>query len=206
GRYYDEKGKEVEGFLLKKPVRNARITSKFTLRRYHPILKKYRAHLGVDFGARKGTPVMAAGSGRVIFVGRKGGYGKTIIIRHSDGYKTLYAHLSKYRKGIKRGKYVKQGQIIGYVGNTGLSTGPHLHFGLYKNNRPINPLSVVKITRSRLYSKKKREFLKLVKKYKEEIQRSIKMKIEPKKYEDFNLVIYLKKDTLSSIKKESNDG
>ena len=206
GRYYDEKGKEVEGFLLKKPVRNARITSKFTLRRYHPILKKYRAHLGVDFGARKGTPVMAAGSGRVIFVGRKGGYGKTVIIRHSDGYKTLYAHLSKYRKGIKRGKYVKQGQIIGYVGNTGLSTGPHLHFGLYKNNRPINPLSVVKITRSRLYSKKKREFLKLVKKYKEEIQRSIKMKIEPKKYEDFNLFIFLKKDTLSSIKKESSDG
>ena len=206
GRYYDEKGKEVEGFLLKKPVRNARITSKFTLRRYHPILKRYRAHLGVDFGARKGTPVMAAGSGRVIFVGRKGGYGKTVIIRHSDGYKTLYAHLSKYRKGIKRGKYVKQGQIIGYVGNTGLSTGPHLHFGLYKNNRPINPLSVVKITRSRLSSKKKREFLRLVKKYKMELQRSIKMKIEPKKYEDFNLFIFLKKDTLSSIKKESSDG
>jgi len=205
GRYYDEKGREVEGFLLKRPVRHARITSKFTLRRWHPILKKYRAHLGVDFGARKGTPIMAAGSGRVIFAGRKGGYGKTIIIRHQDGYKTLYAHLSKFRKGIRRGKYVKQGQIIGYVGNTGLSTGPHLHFGLYKNNRPINPLKVVKITKSKLSSKKRKKFLAQVSKYKKELEETIKFAHSPKKYEEFSYAINLQKEKKSIIK-EGNDG
>ncbi|WP_281951432.1 peptidoglycan DD-metalloendopeptidase family protein [Nitrosophilus kaiyonis] len=194
GRYYDEKGREIEGFLLKRPVRHARITSRFTLRRWHPILHKYRAHLGVDFGARRGTPVMAAGSGRVIFAGRKGGYGNVIIIKHKDGYKTLYAHLSKFRRGIRRGKYVKQGQVIGYVGSTGLSTGPHLHFGLYKNNRPINPLSVVKITKSKLYGKKRKKFLALVSKYKKELQETIKIAHLPKTYEEFEYAVYLKKE------------
>ncbi len=205
GRYYDDKGREVEGFLLKRPVRNARITSKFTLRRYHPVLKKYRAHLGVDFAARKGTPVMAAGSGRVIFAGRKGGYGNVVIIRHSDGYKTLYAHLSKFRRGIKRGKYVKQGQIIGYVGNTGLSTGPHLHFGLYKYNRPINPLRIVKITKSKLSSKKRKKFMKLAAKYKSEIKNVIALGVKPKKYEEFDFMVSLIENK-SSIKKEGGDG
>ncbi|WP_187647272.1 peptidoglycan DD-metalloendopeptidase family protein [Nitrosophilus labii] len=205
GRYYDDKGREVEGFLLKRPVRNARITSKFTLRRYHPVLKKYRAHLGVDFAARKGTPVMAAGSGRVIFAGRKGGYGNVVIIKHSDGYKTLYAHLSKFRRGIKRGKYVKQGQIIGYVGNTGLSTGPHLHFGLYKYNRPINPLRIVKITKSKLSSKKRKKFMKLAAKYKSEIKNVIALGVKPKKYEEFDFMVSLIEDN-SSIKKEGGDG
>ncbi len=205
GRYYDDKGREVEGFLLKRPVRNARISSKFTLRRYHPVLKKYRAHLGVDFAARKGTPVMAAGSGRVIFAGRKGGYGNVVIIRHSDGYKTLYAHLSKFRRGIRRGKYVKQGQIIGYVGNTGLSTGPHLHFGLYKYNRPINPLRIVKITKSKLSSKKRKKFMELASKYKSEIENVIATGVKPKKYEEFDFMVSLM-EKKSSIKKEGGDG
>ncbi len=204
GRYYDEKGRELESFLLKRPVPNARITSKFTLRRYHPVLKRYRAHLGVDFGARKGTPVRAAGSGRVVFAGRKGGYGNVVIIRHKDGYKTLYAHLSKFRRGIRRGKRVKQGQIIGYVGSTGLSSGPHLHFGLYKNNRPINPLKVVRITKSRLYGKKRKKFLKLSKRYKEEIERTIIAKKEPPRYEEFDFVVSLKKSGVSET--EGNDG
>ncbi len=88
-----------------------------------PILKRYRAHLGIDYAAPSGTPIKAAGSGRVIYRGRKGGYGKTIIIRHEGGYKTLYAHMRAYRRGIKRGKYVQKGQVIGYVGSTGMSTG-----------------------------------------------------------------------------------
>ena len=191
GRYYNKNGKEVEGFLLQKPVRNARITSRFTLRRWHPILHKYRAHLGVDFGARVGTPVMAAGSGRVVFSGRKGGYGKTVIISHRDGYKTLYAHLSKFRRGIRKGRWVKKGQIIGYVGNTGLSTGPHLHFGLYKHNRAINPLRVVKITTTVLRGKKRKKFLKVASIFKRELKMTVLSRKEPKKIENFSKIVLL---------------
>ena len=183
GRYYDERGKELESFFLQRPLRHSRITSRFTLRRWHPVLRRYRAHLGVDFGARRGTPVMAAGSGRVIFAGRKGGYGKVVIIYHGSGYKTLYAHLSKFRRGIRAGRRVKQGQIIGYVGSTGLSTGPHLHFGLYKNNRPINPLRVVRIVKSGLKGKKLRRFKEMVKRYKKEIEELIERKKGPRKIE-----------------------
>jgi murein DD-endopeptidase MepM/ murein hydrolase activator NlpD len=164
-RYYNTKGHEVEGFLLAKPVKNARISSYFTKRRFHPILKKYRAHLGVDYAARRGTPIVAAGSGRVIFKGRTRGYGNLIKIRHSDGYVTLYAHLKSFRRGIKKGKYVKKGHTIGYVGSTGLSTGPHLHFGLYKHGRAINPLRVVQVTTKKLKGKAKKEFLQLKNNY-----------------------------------------
>ena len=174
GRYYDEKGKQLERFMLIRPIRSARITSRFSPRRYHPILKRYRAHLGVDFGARKGTPIYAAGDGRVVFAGRKGGYGKVVEIAHGDGYKTLYAHMSRIRKGIRRGKRVRQGQVIGYVGNTGLSTGPHLHFGLYRNNRPINPLRVVHITKNRLTGKELRRFKEVVRRYKRQIESMLK--------------------------------
>lgn len=159
-RYYDEKGAQVEGFLLARPVRNARISSGFTRRRWHPILHRYRAHLGIDYAAPRGTPIMAAGSGKIIFAGRTRGYGNLIKIRHSDGYVTLYAHQKAFRRGIKRGKYVKQGQVIGYVGTTGLSTGPHLHFGLYKNGRAINPARVVQVTTKQLGGKARKAFLK----------------------------------------------
>ena len=164
-RYYNQKGHEVEGFLLARPVKHARISSYFTKRRYHPILKRYRAHLGVDYAARRGTPIVAAGSGRVIYKGRTRGYGNLLKIRHADGYTTLYAHLKSFRRGIYRGKYVKKGQTIGYVGSTGLSTGPHLHFGLYKHGRAINPLRVVQVTTTKLSGKKKKEFLQLKKNY-----------------------------------------
>ena len=168
-RFYNEDAKEVEGFLLGNPVRGARISSRFTKRRYHPILKKYRAHLGIDYAASRGTPIAAAGSGRVVFIGRTRGYGKLTKIRHSDGYMTLYAHQNSFRKGLRNGSYVKKGQIIGYVGSTGLSTGPHLHFGLYKNNRAINPLSVVQVATKKLKGKEKTAFLKLKANYDESL-------------------------------------
>jgi murein DD-endopeptidase MepM/ murein hydrolase activator NlpD len=123
------------------PLRHARITSSFSHRRYHPILKRYRPHHGTDFGARRGTPLLAVNSGRVIFSGRMGGYGKVVKIKHKGGYVSLYAHQSRIR--VKRGQLVKKGQIIGHVGSTGRSTGPHLHFGMTKNGRWINPMKVI---------------------------------------------------------------
>lgn len=178
-RYYDQKGREVEGFLFRKPVNNVRITSRFTLRRYHPVLKKYRAHLGVDFGARTGTPIYAAASGRVIFAGRKGGYGNVVKIRHRDGFVTLYAHMRKFRSGIRSGKRVKKGQVIGYVGSTGMSTGPHLHFGLYKNGRPINPLGVIKVTKRTLGGKDRKTFLAYAKEQQTLMSLAVKEKKSP---------------------------
>jgi len=124
------------------PLRHVRITSSFSYRRYHPILKRYRPHHGTDFGAKRGTPLLAVNSGKVIFSGRMGGYGKVVKIRHSGGYVSLYAHQSRIR--VKRGQRVKKGQVIGYVGSTGRSTGPHLHFGLTKNGRWINPMKVLR--------------------------------------------------------------
>ena len=124
------------------PLRHIRITSSFSHRRYHPILKRYRPHHGTDFGAKRGTPLLAVNSGRVSFAGRLGGYGKVVKIKHSGGYESLYAHQSRIR--VKRGQRVKKGQIIGYVGSTGRSTGPHLHFGLRKHGRWINPMKVLR--------------------------------------------------------------
>ena len=124
------------------PLRHARITSSFSYRRYHPILKRYRPHHGTDFGAKRGTPLLAVNAGKVSFSGRMGGYGKVVKIKHAGGYESLYAHQSRTR--VKRGQYVKKGQIIGYVGSTGRSTGPHLHFGLKKNGRWINPMRVLR--------------------------------------------------------------
>lgn len=194
-RYYNEKGKEIEGFFLSQPCRYTRISDRFTYKRWHPILHKYRAHLGIDFAAPIGTPVHAAGNGRVIFAGRKGGYGNCIIINHIDGYKTLYAHLRKFARGIRRGKYVKKGKTIGYVGSTGLSTGPHLHFGLYKNNHAINPANTIKIAKSVLKGKKKKEFLSYIKKYRKKIEIALnKDDITPKKEEAFVFYMSVKKD------------
>lgn len=158
GRYYDKKGKEVEGFMFRAPVSYTRISSRFTKRRWHPILKRYRPHLGIDYAAPVGRAVKAAGNGKVTYVGRKGGYGKTITIKHDYGYKTLYGHLNGYRKGIQRGKWVKKGQVIGYVGSTGMSTGPHLHFGLYKNGRARNPAKAVRVTKRALSGEKQKRF------------------------------------------------
>ncbi len=194
GRYYNDKGAQTENFLLTRPIRHARISSTFTKRRYHPILKRYRAHLGIDYAARRGTPIMAAGSGRVIFAGRTRGYGNLTKIRHSDGYVTLYAHQKSFRRGIKRGKYVKQGQIIGYVGTTGLSTGPHLHFGLYKNGRAINPARVVRITTKKLSGKKRKAFLKIKKSLDRMVEKVLKEQTKAKRIDDYQYVYYLQRD------------
>ncbi len=172
--YYNELGHKVEGFLLARPVRGARISSYFSKRRFHPVLKKWKAHLGIDYAARRGTPVSAAGSGRISYVARMGSYGNLVKIRHDDGYETRYAHLKSFRKGIYRGKKVKKGDTIGYVGNTGRSTGPHLHFELRKQGRAINPLRVVQVTTKKLHGKDKQAFLKLKENYDQSINLHLK--------------------------------
>ncbi len=163
GKYYDEDGKELIKKYMRKPLNHIRITSKFTKRRFHPILKRWKAHHGTDFGAKRGTPILAAAEGKVIFSGRMGGYGNVIKIQHKDNYITLYAHQSRLK--VKKGEFVTQGQIIGYVGSTGRSTGPHLHFGLYKNNRPIDPMRLVKFSSDGLTGKDKKAFLNRKRKY-----------------------------------------
>lgn len=173
-RFYNESANEIEYFLLATPVKSARISSNFTKRRFHPVLKKYRAHLGVDYAAGRGTPILAAGAGAISFIGSSRGYGNLIKIQHTDGYLTLYAHQNSFRKGIKRGSSVKQGQVIGYVGSTGLSTGPHLHFGLYKDNQAIDPLRVVQITTKKLTGKERNAFFKLKANYDESINLHLK--------------------------------
>ncbi len=131
--YFDETGKSVKNAFLKAPLQYKRISSYFTKKRFHPILKYYRAHEGIDYAAPIGTPVSAVGDGVVKKSQYSGGYGNLVIIKHTNGYETYYGHLSKYGKGIKKGVRVKQGQVIGYVGSTGLSTGPHLDFRIKKN-------------------------------------------------------------------------
>ncbi|WP_270983383.1 M23 family metallopeptidase [Campylobacter helveticus] len=179
--YYGRDGKELESFLLAKPVVYKRISSYFTTARFHPVLKRYRAHLGVDYAAPTGTPVKSSGNGTVTFIGTQGGYGKVIKIKHASGYTTLYAHLSRFAK-IKTGQKVKQGELIGYVGSTGMSTGPHLHFGVYLNNKAINPLSVVKIAKSELSAQAKAEFRQKISAYEEAMN---KISTNPPKEEEF---------------------
>jgi len=157
GKYYNEKGKVLVQKYMRKPLNHIRITSHFTNRRFHPVLKRWKAHLGTDFGARRGTPILAAAEGKVIFSGWKGGYGKVIKIQHKDKYVTLYAHQSRLK--AKKGQYVSAGQIIGFVGSTGRSTGPHLHFGVYKNGRAINPMRMVKFSTGGLTGKEKKAFI-----------------------------------------------
>jgi murein DD-endopeptidase MepM/ murein hydrolase activator NlpD len=140
GMYYDEDGNSLETVFLKAPLRYKRISSRPSRRRLHPILKKYRPHLGTDYAAPTGTPIYSVGDGVVL----KKGYGKTpgrfIIIKHNTVYKSQYLHLSRFEKNIKVGVPVKRGDVIGYVGSTGLATGPHLDFRFWKNGRVVNHL------------------------------------------------------------------
>ena len=139
--YYDGQGRSAQKSLLKTPVSGARLTSGFGMRR-HPLLGYSKMHTGVDFGVPYGTPIRAAGSGSIQVAGRHGAYGITIQIKHSKTYETLYAHMSKLASGIRPGVKVNQGQIIGYVGSTGRSTGPHLHYEVRVNDRPVNPMLI----------------------------------------------------------------
>lgn len=137
--YFDEQGKNIRGFLLRTPVDGARMTSGFGKRR-HPILGYARAHQGVDFGAGHGTPILAAGDGVVVKASRWGGYGNWLQIRHAGGWDTGYAHVSRYAKGVRPGVKVRQGQVVAYVGSTGMSTGPHLHYEVWQKGRRVNPV------------------------------------------------------------------
>lgn len=140
--YYDAAGKALKKAFLKAPLNFRRISSYFSAGRFHPVLKIYRPHHGLDYAAPAGTPVSAVGDGEVFFAGRKGQYGNLVVIKHRNGWKTYYGHLSKIEKGIRKGKYAEQGQVIGYVGATGLATGPHLHYEIRTGKKPVNPLKV----------------------------------------------------------------
>jgi murein DD-endopeptidase MepM/ murein hydrolase activator NlpD len=140
--YFDARGRSLKRDFLRSPVKFSRISSRFSYRRLHPVLRKRRPHLGVDYAAPTGTRVVAAGNGRVRFRGWKGGYGNLIEIRHGNGFRTYYAHLSRFARGLRRGSKVIQGQVIGYVGSTGLSTGPHLDYRVRRNGVFVNPLTL----------------------------------------------------------------
>jgi murein DD-endopeptidase MepM/ murein hydrolase activator NlpD len=139
--YFDEYGRSASRALLKTPISGAKLTSGFG-RRHHPILGYSKMHTGVDFGAPKGTPIRSAGAGIIALAGRHGAYGNTVVIQHGTKYKTLYAHMSRFAAGIRNGARVNQGQVIGYVGTTGRSTGPHLHYEVRVSDRPVNPTAI----------------------------------------------------------------
>ncbi|MGH8398862.1 MAG: M23 family metallopeptidase, partial [Gammaproteobacteria bacterium] len=140
--YYTPDGRSVRKALLRAPVAYTRISSGFSLHRMNPVLHFVRPHYGVDYAAPTGTPIKAAGDGRIVFEGRKEGFGRCVIIKHGGGFSTLYAHMSHFRNGLHAGSHVIQDQVIGYVGMTGEATGPHLHFEILKDGVPRNPRTV----------------------------------------------------------------
>ncbi|MBD5388679.1 peptidoglycan DD-metalloendopeptidase family protein, partial [bacterium] len=158
--YYDADGNGAIKSLKRTPINNARVTSSFNLRRKHPVLGYTRAHKGVDFRASTGTPIPAAGAGRVVARGFNKGHGNYVKIRHNGSYETLYAHMSRFAKGVGVGTQVRQGQTIGYVGSTGMSTGPHLHYEIIKNGKHVNPMTVKLPAISNLGAADKERFLK----------------------------------------------
>ncbi len=158
--YYSPDGEGIRGTFLRMPLKFGYITSKFSNRRLHPIKKVWTAHKGVDYGAPTGTPVLATGNGRIVKAERQNGYGKTVIIRHGGKYQTLYAHLNGYAKGIASGVPVQQGDVIGYVGSTGLATGPHLHYEFRINGVHKNPVTVELPKSDPIPEKYKSDFVK----------------------------------------------
>ncbi len=158
--YYAPNGHSMRKAFLRTPVAFTRISSRFSTGRKHPILNRIRAHKGVDYAAPRGTPVKATGSGKIVLRGKKGGYGNTVVIQHGSTYSTLYAHLNKFARGLKIGERVHQGEIIGYVGSTGLATGPHLHYEFRVNGVHRNPLTV-KLPAAAPLPKRYREDFKL---------------------------------------------
>lgn len=161
GEFYKSDGRTVRKALMRTPINGARLTSKFGMR-HHPILGYSRMHRGVDFAAPRGTPIMAAGNGVVVYAGRRGGYGNYVKIRHNDTYETAYAHLNRFAGGIRTGQRVRQGQVIAFVGTTGQSTGPHLHFEVLKKGSQINPLALKSLQSDRLDGKRLAAFRALV--------------------------------------------
>ncbi len=169
--YYTETGQTLRRGLLKTPISGAVISSPFGKRK-HPIMGYTKMHKGVDFAADRGTPFYASGDGKIVFIGRKGGYGNYIRIRHSADYETAYGHIYKFAKGMRKGRKVKQGQIIAYVGSTGKSTGPHLHYEILKNGKQVNPMKVKLPAGKKLKSKDLDKFII----YKSEIEKILATK------------------------------
>ena len=161
--YYSADGSSLRKAFIRTPVDFARISSRFSVGRKHPILNTIRAHKGVDYAAPRGTPIKATGDGRVTLAGRKGGYGNTVVIKHGKSYQTLYAHMQNFAKGVRPGSTVKQGQIIGYIGTTGLSTGPHLHYEFHMNGVHVDPLSQKLPVADPILASEKKRFLELSK-------------------------------------------
>lgn len=167
--YYTPEGESMRKAFMRSPVSFARISSKFNLKRKHPILHKIRAHKGVDYAASSGTPIKATGDGKVIWAGTKGGYGRTVVIQHGQKYSTLYAHMRGYGKNIRNGRRVKQGQIIGYVGSSGMATGPHLHYEFRVNGVHRNPLTVKFPDAAPIAENKKQHFLSTTQEIKQQL-------------------------------------
>ncbi|MEO8409825.1 MAG: peptidoglycan DD-metalloendopeptidase family protein, partial [Propionivibrio sp.] len=142
GAYYTAEGKSVQKAFLRSPLAFSRITSGFSSARQHPVLHVMRAHKGIDYGAPTGTPIRAVSAATVEFAGRKGGYGNLVVLKHQGAYSTAYGHMSKFAPSIKNGAQVSQGDTIGFVGQTGMATGPHLHYEFRVNDKQVNPLSI----------------------------------------------------------------
>ena len=157
--YYDAEGNGAIKSLKRTPINNAKVTSSFSKKRKHPVLGFTRAHKGVDFRASTGTPIPAAGAGRVVARSYNRGHGNFVKIRHNGSYETLYAHMSKFAKGVNVGTTVRQGQTIGYVGSTGISTGPHLHYEIIKDGVHVNPMTVKLPAISNLGKEDKKKFI-----------------------------------------------
>lgn len=194
GHFYDLEGNNLSRYLLTVPLQYKRISSHFSMGRKHPILGYKRPHLGTDYAAPRHTPIRAAGNGKVIFAGTKGGYGKTVILQHDNGYRTLYAHMHKIEQGIKVGAHIQQGKQIGTVGSTGMSTGPHLHFGVYKNGNAVNPIHHLQVAQSQLQGKEKDSFLHLAKNYQEALSvalREDRLQNTPFKRDKESYIVYL---------------
>ncbi len=156
--YFDETGQSAKKFLMKTPINGARLSSSFGNRK-HPVLGYTKLHKGTDFAAPTGTPIYAAGNGKVTTYGPNGTYGNFAKIEHANGYTTAYAHMSRFAKGVSRGSFVKQGQVIGYVGTTGRSTGPHLHYEVYVNSKPVNAMTLKLPTGRKLGGEQLQTFL-----------------------------------------------
>lgn len=197
-KYYDSRGRKYQRTYHSKFIRPLkhykRISSGFTYRRYHPILRRYRAHLGIDYAAHSGTVIRASAKGKIVYKGWKGGYGRVIEIQHANGVKTLYAHMRAFARGMRRGKYVSQGRVIGYVGTSGRSTGPHLHFGLYKHGRATNPARYIRKKTAKVVKLKGNQYKKL---------RKLVLKFRPQFKEAKRKIIVKEKseDCLNCVKK-----
>ncbi|MCP3943731.1 MAG: M23 family metallopeptidase [Desulfobacteraceae bacterium] len=173
--YYDKKGHSLKKAFLKAPLNYSRISSTFSTRRFHPILHKYRAHPAVDYAAPKNTPIKTVADGIITNIGYNNSMGNHIIIRHSNGYETRYYHMNKYARGMKKNKKVSQGDVIGYVGKTGLATGYHLCFGMRKQGRPVNPLKQITTSAKPILQKDMPGFIAQTIKYSQEIKAANKL-------------------------------